>query len=131
MKTTKKSEWIKTRHNYLYKRLSGKYYARISVDGKQTFKDLKTDQLEIAKSKLRELIKRVETGQKIASQRDHGRTLGALVDEMIERTNNSLHLKPNSIAFEKRCLGYIKKHWPQDAHKQKLKDISKKSHTGF
>lgn len=125
MKTTKKSEWIKTRHNYLYKRQSGKYYARISVDGKQTFKSLKTDQLEIAKSKLRELIKRVETGQKIASQRDHGRTLGAIIDEMIERADNSLHLKPNSIKFEKRCLGYIRKHWHQDANAQKLKDISK------
>ena len=125
MKTTNKSEWIKTRHNYLYKRQSGKYYARISVDGKQTFKSLKTDQLEIAKAKLRELIKRVETGQKIASQRDHGRTLGAIIDEMIERTDNSLHLKPNSIKFEKRCLGYIRKHWHQNAHNQKLKDISK------
>ena len=121
----KKAKWTKTKHTYLYRLNGEKYYARLKVNDKYTFKSLKTNQLEIAKAKLRELIERVETGQKVANRSDHGRTLGSLIDEMIERTDNSLHLKPNSIKFEKRCLGYIKKHWHQDVHAQKLKDISK------
>jgi integrase len=120
-----KKIWSKTKHTYLYRLNSDRYYARIKVNGKYTFKSLKTDKLEIAKNKLRELINQVESGRKVADKESQGRTLGALINDMIERTENSLHLKPNSIKFEKRCLNYIIRHWHQDAHTQKLKDISK------
>jgi len=39
---------------------SGRYYARIFANGKETWKTLKTDLLEVAKAKLRDIIGEVE-----------------------------------------------------------------------
>lgn len=124
-KTTTKNEWIKTRHNYLYKRNSGKYYARISVNGKQTFKSLKTDQLEIAKAKLRELIERVETGNKIATRKDRSLTLGDIIKDMQEAVELSPNLKPKSKEFKQAILGYYSRFWHQDIFAQQLDRITK------
>ena len=123
--TTTKNEWIKTRHNYLYKRNSGKYYARISHNGKQTFKSLKTDQLEIAKAKLRELIDRVEMGSKIATRKDRSLTLGDMVNDMLEAVQLSTNLKPKSKEFKEAILGYYQRFWHCDIHKQNLDKITK------
>ena len=122
MKTT---EWIKTRHNYLYKRNSGKYYARISVEGKQTFKSLKTDRLEVAKAKLRELIDRVESGSKIANRNDRKLTLGDMIKDFEEGVELSADLKPKSKKFKMAIYGYISDYWHKDIADQPLDKITK------
>ena len=122
MKT--KKQWTKTKHTYLYRLNSEKYYARIKVNGKLTFKSLKTDKLEIAKAKLAELIDRVEMGSKIATKKDRSLTLGDMIREM-EDSLQLMPIKPKSKDFKQAVLGYYQRFWHQDIHKQNLDKISK------
>ncbi|MAB58766.1 MAG: hypothetical protein CL524_14655 [Aequorivita sp.] len=119
-----KKQWTKTKHTYLYRLNADKYYARIKVNGKLTFKSLKTDRLEVAKAKLRELIDRVETGSKVANRNDRKLTLGDIVRDMQEAVELSTDLKPKSKDFKNAVLGYIERFWHQDIHKQNLDKIS-------
>ncbi len=52
--------WNRTSVQNLLRHKSGRYYAPIKTNGKQTWKSLKTDLLEVAKVKLREFSSKVE-----------------------------------------------------------------------
>ena len=47
--------WNRTSVQNLVRHKSGRYYARVFANGKETWKSLKTDLLEVAKVKLREI----------------------------------------------------------------------------
>ncbi len=52
--------WNPTRVQNLVRHKSGRYYARIFANGKETWKSLKTDILEVARVKLREISGSIE-----------------------------------------------------------------------
>ena len=47
--------WNRTSVQNLVRHKSSRYYARVFANGKETWKSLKTDLLEVAKIKLREI----------------------------------------------------------------------------
>ncbi len=49
--------WEKTKVQFLVRHKSGRYYARLFQNGKETWKSLKTDHLSIAQARLAELLK--------------------------------------------------------------------------
>lgn len=52
--------WSRTSVQNFVRHKSGRYYARIFANGKETWKSLKTDLLEVAKVKLREVAGPIE-----------------------------------------------------------------------
>lgn len=54
-KTVQTKTWSKTNAQNLMRHKSGRYYARIFAGGKEAWKSLRTDILEVAKAKLREI----------------------------------------------------------------------------
>lgn len=65
--------WEKTKIQNLVRHKSGRYYARIYAGGKETWKALKTDLLEVAKAKLRAVAPALEGRTRAAAAQDRGR----------------------------------------------------------
>src|SRR5262249_5269335 len=52
-----KKDWNKTGKENLVRHKSGRYYARVSVGGKEVWKSLRTSHLSVAKARLAEFLK--------------------------------------------------------------------------
>ena len=69
--------WEKTKVQNLVRHKSVQHYARIYAGGKETWKALKTDLIEVAKAKLRAVAPALEGTTRTAAAQDRGRmTLG-------------------------------------------------------
>jgi hypothetical protein len=91
-----KSRWSATQYANLVRYTpSGKYFARIRVQGKLILKSLKTDRISVAKLRLANLDKderrKVESRVAVASGK---RTFGEAVAIFRERLKADVHLKP-------------------------------------
>jgi integrase len=65
--------WTRTSVQNLVRHKSGRYYARLFANGKESWKTLKTDLLEVAKVKLRELTGTAEKILRATTALDRGR----------------------------------------------------------
>ena len=86
--------WTRTSVQNLVRHKSGRYYARLFSNGKETWKSLKTDLLEVAKVKLREFSSGAEKMAKASSALDRGRmTVGDCAVVFLQRLRDGYGLR--------------------------------------
>lgn len=119
MKTSKTVKtWTRTGTQNLVRHKSGRYYARIFAGGKETWKALKTDIMEVAKAKLRDMAGEIEKTTRASAAQDRGRmTLGDCAEVFREQLAKGIsmpgrgktlkRLRPNSVTYRTKCLAAI------------------------
>ena len=103
---------------------SGRYYARIFANGKETWKALKTDLLEVAKAKLRDIIGEVEKASHALHAEERGNM--TIEDCSIVFTNRLeaglglrgrgkglRRIRKSTIHYRKQTLVALWKSWPE------------------
>lgn len=130
--------WTRTGTQNLVRHKSGRYYARIFGGGKETWKALKTDIMEVAKAKLRDMAGAIEKTTKAAAAQDRGRmTLGDCATIFREQLQKGIsmpgrgktikRLRPNSITYREKCIVALFKSRPTwektDARKLTARDV--------
>lgn len=114
-KTVKNKTWEKTKVQNLVRHKSGRYYARIYAGGKETWKALKTDIMEVAKAKLRDMAGDIEKTTRANAAQDRGRmTLGDCATIFREQLARGIsmpgrgktikRLRPNSVTYREKCI---------------------------
>jgi len=102
MKTRKRSRnkagWSTTQYSNLIRYIpSGKYFARIRVQGKLIRKSLKTDRISVAKLRLADFEKEERRNVESRAAATSGKmTFGEAVSTFRERLKADMHLKPRS-----------------------------------
>jgi integrase len=114
----KRGTWEKTKVQNLVRHKSGRYYARIYAAGKETWRALKTDIMEVAKAKLRTMAPGIERTTRAAAAQERGRmTLGDCAAILRERLKSGTsmpgrgktikRLRPNSVIYRGKCIDSI------------------------
>ena len=106
----KATETVKTRTRTsvqnLVRHKTGRYYARIFAAGKETWKSLKTDLLEVAKVKLREMAGGVEKATKARAAQERGRmTMGDCAEIFLKRLRDGYGLRGRGNRLRTVTLG--------------------------
>ena len=115
--TENAARWSKTQYANLIRYVpSGKYFARIRVQGKLILKSLKTNRISVAKLRLADLEK--EERQKAENQTAMAVTSGKMtfIDVLAqyrERLKADVNLKPRSKEYREERVGAILKSWPE------------------
>ena len=132
--------WTRTGRQNLVRHKSGRYYARIFAGGKETWKALRTDIMEVAKAKLRDMAGDIEKTTRASAAQDRGRmTLGDCAEifreqlakgiSMPGRGKTTKMLRPNSVTYREKCLAAIFKTRPAwektDVRKLSRSDVEK------
>ncbi len=85
---------------------SGRYYARIYLGGKERWKALGTDLLEVAKTKLRDLTAPMEAAVKAQAAEDRGRmNVGQCAEILLTRIRDGYGLRTNRRAIRRISPG--------------------------
>jgi integrase len=113
----KRRIWNKTGKENLVRHKSGRYYARVSVQGKEVWKSLRTSHLSVAQARLAEFLKehrqRVGNGgggkDSLVSAK---MTFGAAAQEHLRNLDNNVRLKPRTCAYWQERLNALEKSWP-------------------
>jgi integrase len=111
MKTSKQSEkkqsdWKKV-GPCLYRYKGATYYALLKVRGKQIRQSLETEDLELARRRVREARQKIENTDPTLSRRTMAQHR-ELFEELVTG-------KDKTVANEKRALRYLIEQWPSDA----------------
>jgi integrase len=86
--------WNRTSVQNLIRHKSGRYYARVFANGKETWKALKTDILEVAKVKLREIAGPIQRAAHATQAEERGRmTIGECAEVFTKRINEGFGLR--------------------------------------
>jgi integrase len=118
-KPSAKKRWNRTGIDNLVRHESGGYYARLSVGGKQTWRSLKTQLLEVAKSKLGELVKEAREVTVKAAKGGKRWTVADAIEKRLAiittaRTKKgNLPLKPATKHYYNQCIETIRRTWPE------------------
>jgi integrase len=115
--------WKRTSVQNLVRHRSGRYYARIYAHGKESWKSLKTDLLEVAKAKLREFTGEVEETVRAAVAEDRGRmTVGDCIVLFRAKLQSGFGLRgrgkmlrkitPSSIHYREQTILALIASWP-------------------
>ncbi|MEA3207168.1 MAG: hypothetical protein QOE70_225 [Chthoniobacter sp.] len=130
--------WTRTGIQNLVRHRSGRYYARIFAGGKETWKALRTDILEVAKAKLHDMSGDIQKATKASAAQERGRmTIGDCAVIFRERLRQGFGLRgrgkmlrkirPNSIIYREKSLKALFKSWPElektDARKVSESDV--------
>ena len=122
---------------------SGRYYARIFAGGKETWKTLRTDIMEVAKAKLRELAGEMRKTTRASAAQDRGRmTLGDCAVIFRERLHKGFGLRgrggmvrritPGAILYREKTIVALFRSWPEletaDARKISEREVEAWSH---
>jgi integrase len=127
--TEKAARLSKTQYANLIRYVpSGKYFARIRVQGKLILKSLKTNRISVAKLRLADLEK--EERQKAENQAAVAVTSGKMkfTDVLAlyrERLKADVNLKPRTKEYREERVGAILKSWPELKDKD-VRQISKR-----
>jgi len=107
MNATTTRYWTRTSiQNLVRHKKSGRYYARLYADGKETWKALKTDLLEVAKAKLRELTDKAERMVRASTAQERGRmTVGDCGVALEKRLEQGYGLKGKGTRLRKIAAG--------------------------
>src|SRR6266404_4830788 len=112
--TKKDSRWSKTQYANLIRYVpSGKYFARIRVQGKLILKSLKTDRVSVAKLRLADLEK--DERQKAESQTviTNGKMMfKEALAIFVERLKTDMNRKPRSKDYREERITALLKSWP-------------------
>ncbi len=130
--------WTRTGTQNLVRHKSGRYYARIFAGGKESWKALKTDIMEVAKAKLRDLAGEMQKTTKASAAQDRGRmTVGDCAVIFRERLNQGFGLRgrgrmvrritPGAILYREKTLTALFRSWPEltktDVRKVSERDV--------
>ncbi len=139
MKTTETvKRWTRTSIQNLVRHQSGIYYARVFTNGKETWKSLRTDLLEVAKVKLRNITGEIERAVKSAAACERGRmSVGDCSDVLLKRLEDGYGLKgqgrqmrritPSTRRYRKETLAALWSSWPElrktDVRRVSVRDV--------
>ncbi len=113
MKNTR--SWTPTRYQGLYRHKSSIYYARIAIDGKETWRSLKTTVLEVARAKLDEL--RSQTASQSELRREK-----TIYDRMVmedafgirkRQLENDPSIKKSTRHYWGQLMASLRREWPE------------------
>ena len=105
--------WEKTKVQFLVRHKSGRYYARLFQNGKETWKTLKTDHFSIAQAKLAELLKE-HRGRK-DKQIDPANAKMTFADAAEldqQKLDEELALKRRTRKYYREVLAALLESWP-------------------
>lgn len=106
--------WEKTRLQNLVRHKSGRYYARLFLNGKEVWKSLKTDHFSVAESRLAEAQKEHRQRKaKETSVSSAKMTFGQAAELHIERLNEKVAIKRNTRKYWKEIHAAVLKSWPE------------------
>ena len=132
--------WTRTGVQNLVRHKSGRYYARIFAGGKETWKALGTNLLEVAKAKLRNVTGTIEKASRAAAAHERGRmTVGdcaIIFRKQLQdgfglrgRGKTIRRIRPNSILYREKTIKALFKSWPEfemnDVRKVTEQDVEK------
>ena len=105
--------WEKTKVQFLVRHKSGRYYARLFQNGKETWKTLKTDHFSIAQAKLAELLKehRGRKGKQI-DPANAKMTFADAAELDQQKLDEELALKRRTRKYYREVLAALLESWP-------------------
>ncbi len=133
--------WTRTSIQNLVRHKSGRYYARLFANGKQSWKSLKTDLLEVAKGKLRDLGGKAQDLVRASAAEERGRmTVGDCAIVFRKRLQDGFGLRgrgktirrirPNSILYREKTIEALLKSWP-DLETRDVRKVTEKEVEGW
>ena len=117
--------WTKTRVQNLVKHRSGVYYARLYTNGKEQWKSLKTELLEVAKARLRKFAGETEETAAAHEAQTRGKmTFGEAAKIFLERLkssglglqgkrSNRKRITESSVHYREQTVKALLKSWPE------------------
>ena len=116
--------WVRTSIQNLVRHKSGRYYARTYGGGKETWKSLKTDLLEVAKVKLREFAGEADKITKAQIASDRGRMTmadcAAIFEQRLQdgyglqgRGRQMRRITDSSRHYREQTLAALWRSWPE------------------
>lgn len=128
--------WNRTSVQNLVRHKSGRYYARVFANGKETWKSLKTDLLEVAKVKLREISGLIQKAAHATQAEERGRmTVNDCALIFSKRVDDGFGLRGRSKVlrritdgtkhYRKQTLAALWRSWPELA-RQNVRKISER-----
>jgi len=109
--------WEKTKLQNCVRHKSGRYYARLFLNGKEIWKSLKTSHFSVAEAKLAELQK--EHRERKASEVDPGdarMTFGAAATLHLQELEERTSIKRSTRKYWREIHAALLKDWPELAH---------------
>lgn len=109
--------WTATKHPTLYRHKSGIYHARLTVNGRRTWRSLKTDVQSIALEELRALKKQLQTQEELNPKGEKRRkgslTFREAAQIWLERIQNDPSRKKRTKQYWGEILAALEKHSPK------------------
>lgn len=111
--------WEKTKLQNLVRHKSGRYYARLFLNGKELWKSLKTDSYSVAQARLGQALKEHrERRAKNASVTSANMTFREAADLHLQRLDDKVSIKKRTRKYWRDILKAILKSWPELASKE-------------
>lgn len=111
--------WEKTNQQNLVRHKSGRYYARLFLNGKELWKSLKTDSISVAKARLGQALKEHrERRARNVSATSANMTFQQAADLHLQRLDEKVSIKKRTRKYWRDILKAILKSWPELASKE-------------
>ncbi len=124
--------WNPTRCQSIYRHKSGIYYARLTVNGRKTWRSLRTDLITVARVELGNMIKDEAARNEVAPSKSTGKrdmTLGGAADLWLQRINDDPARKPRTKKYWTEIYNSLKRESPdlfaQDARRVNRSDCER------
>jgi integrase len=114
MKKPKKT-WTKSKHPNLYRHASGVYYARLTLNKRKTWRSLKTELFEVAKSEIAKLVQHEREKAERDEPPTHSgkKTFGQLAEERLERALCDTSTKASTKTYQKEIHAVLFRFLPE------------------
>jgi hypothetical protein len=117
---TSTATWSVTRYRHLYRHRSGTYYARLAIQGKKTWRSLKTNLLSIAQPRLAKLLEEERERAERAGINKVARGSMSMAEAneiQLQEIKNDASLKKSTIEYFQLIHQGVYKSWPELAAK--------------
>ncbi|MBX7210386.1 MAG: site-specific integrase [Verrucomicrobiaceae bacterium] len=106
--------WEKTSRQNLVRHISGRYYARLFLNGKEIWKSLKTDSFSVAQAKLAELRKGHKEAQaQVVEPSDSKLTFGQAAKLHLERIDKKVSIKKRTRQYWHERMDALFRSWKE------------------
>jgi integrase len=105
--------WNRTGVNNLWRHSNGRYYARFSRGGKESWQSLKTKLITVARERLAVLLKEVRAGAGSGDVGDPKTTFGQLIEAKLAEieARSTKTLKDSTKKYYRECIDAIRATW--------------------
>ena len=119
--------WQATRYQSLYRHASGTYYARLTVSGRKTWRSLRTELLEVARTELAKLLQGERERSEMAAPqgRKGSRTLGQLAGDRLEIALSDTSTKESTKKYQREVHEALFRFFPR-LEKRDIRKVSEK-----